>query len=172
MTTGRRRRQPTDGIVMLFVGDGWGKSAASFGYAMRSAGRGWATLVVQFLKGEPWNAAEAASARRLGVEWAVFTPATSWGAAQPQALGAMAWERSRVAIESGEYGLVILDELTHAVHAGWVDEREVVETLERRAASTSVIVTGRTASGPLVSAADTVTRFSAEKHREKRGILQ
>ncbi|UFU03856.1 cob(I)yrinic acid a,c-diamide adenosyltransferase [Ruania suaedae] len=163
--------RPTSGIVMLFVGEGWGKSAAAYGYASRSIGRGWRTLVVQFLKGASWNAAERASGRRLGIEWPVFTRGATWAQDRPEHLGEEAWAVGREAILGGDHGLVVLDEITHAIAAGWVNEREVVETIAARPATTSVIMTGRTASRRVRGVADTVTRFERAKHQEKRGIL-
>lgn len=156
---------------MAFVGEGWGKSAAAFGYASRSAGRGWRTLVVQFLKGEQWNPAEIDSARRLGIEWPTFAPGLTWAPSDPTGAARAAWSTGEEAIASGDYGLVVLDEITHAITAGWLDEAAVVRGLTARAATTSVILTGRTASRRLRATADTITRFDLVKHREKRGIL-
>jgi cob(I)alamin adenosyltransferase len=65
----------------------------------------------------------------------------------------------------------VLDEITHAIDDGWVDEKHVVATLARRQPWTSVILTGRHASRRLRTAADTITRFDLVKHRGKRGIL-
>lgn len=156
---------------MLFVGEGWGKSAAAFGYANRAVGRGWRTLVLQFLKGGAWNPAETEAGRRLGIEWPTFAPGLTWAPGDPARVGERAWGIGRDAIISGEYGLVVLDEVTHAIASGWVDEREVVEAITSRAATTSVVMTGRTASRRLRARADTITRFDLAKHREKRGIL-
>lgn len=156
---------------MLFVGEGWGKSAAAFGYATRSAGRGWRTLVIQFLKGESWNPAEIESARKLGIEWPTFARGLTWAQRNPSAIAESAWQLGHSAIESGDYGLVVLDEVTHAVSAGWVTDTAVADTLRRRAPTTSVILTGRSAPRRVRSAADTITRFDSVKHREKAGIL-
>lgn len=171
MTTTQAHREPTDSIVMLFVGPGWGKSAAAFGYALRATGRGWPTTVVQYVKGAGWNTAEIDAGRRLGIRWSVLTPGTSWGHGDPARFGAQAWQDSRDAIENASGGLVVLDEITHAISAGWVDEKNVIETLARRPPTTSVILTGRHASRRLRAAADTITRFNLAKHDEKRGIL-
>lgn len=171
MSSPHASRRSTDGIVMLFVGEGWGKSAAAFGYANRSVGRGWRTLVVQFVKGAAWNPADIESGRRLGVEWPTFTSSLTWARDDPAVLGNDAWAIGRAAIADGGYGLVVLDELTHAMTSGWVDEQEVVDAIRDRANTTSVIVTGRTASRRLRAVSDTITRFDRVKHQEKRGIL-
>jgi len=156
---------------MLFVGEGWGKSASAFGYANRSVGRGWRTLVVQFLKGAAWNPAEVDSGRRLGIEWPTLAADLTWAKSDPARLSAEAWSTGSSAIVSNEYGLVVLDEITHAIASGWVAEAEVVETLAQRGSATSVVMTGRTASRRLRASADTITKFDLVKHHEKRGIL-
>lgn len=157
---------------MLFVGEGWGKSSAAYGYANRSVGRGWETLVVQFVKGGAWNPAEREVATQAGIEWPTFTAAATWAAGDPSSLGERAWSTAREAIESGKYGLVVLDELTHAVASGWVTESDVLSSLRARAATTSVIITGRSASRRLRAASDTITKFEMVKHYGKRGILE
>ncbi len=156
---------------MLFVGEGWGKSAAAFGYANRSIGRGWPTLVVQFLKGAGWNPAEVDSGRRLGIEWPTLSRDLTWAQSDPARLAASAWSTGSTAIASNEYGLVVLDEITHAIASGWVDEGELVEALATRGSTTSVIMTGRSASRRVRASADTITKFDLVKHHEKRGIL-
>lgn len=156
---------------MLFVGEGWGKSASAFGYANRSIGRGWPTLVVQFLKGAAWNPAEVDSGRRLGIEWPTLSADLTWAKSDPARLAASAWATGSAAIASNEYGLVVLDEITHAVASGWVNEVDVVDALAHRGPTTSVIMTGRAASRRLRASADTITKFDLVKHREKRGIL-
>lgn len=156
---------------MLFVGEGWGKSAAAFGYANRSVGRGWRTLVVQFLKGDAWNTADAESGRRLGIEWPSFTRSLTWAQDDPVRLAGEAWRLAQEAMGSGDYGLVVLDEITHATSSGWLDDAEVAQGVRDREPATSVILTGRTASRRLRAVAGTVTRFDLAKHEGKRGIL-
>ncbi len=156
---------------MLFVGDGWGKSAAALGYATRSAGRGWSTLVVQFLKGSAWNTADSTAGRRLGIEWPSFTRSLTWAQGDPVRLAGEAWTVASDAMVSAQYGLIVLDEITHAVASGWLDERAVVSGIAARAPETSVIMTGRGATRRVRSVADTITRFDRVKHAGKKGIL-
>lgn len=154
---------------MLFCGEGWGKSAAAFGYAVRAAGQGWPATIVQFVKGGAWNAAESAASATLGIRWPVFTPRLTWGADDPQELCERAWSAAREAMHAP--GLVVLDEITHAVEHGWLQAGEVADELSSRHPLTSVILTGRAAPEPLVEAADTVTGFALVKHERKKGIL-
>ncbi|QOR72392.1 cob(I)yrinic acid a,c-diamide adenosyltransferase [Ruania alkalisoli] len=157
--------------MMLFTGEGWGKSAAAIGYAVRARGRGWPTTVVQFLKGGSWNAAEISQAGPLGIHWPVLSPELTWGSRDPTALAQVALGHAREALAEPEPSLVVLDELTHAIHSGWLEVTEVVETIQHRHPGVSVIITGRHSVAEFCELADTVTRFDMVEHDGKKGIL-
>lgn len=161
----------SDGIVMLFAGHGWGKTAAAIGYAMRARGLGWPTTVVQFLKGGGWNVPEIASADHLDIGWPVLSSRMTWAPGDLQELTAIAWRHVTTALLAPGPSLVVLDELTHVVDDGLLDIADVVKAVDARARATSVIVTGRTMPPELVELADTVTAFERVKHGGKKGIL-
>ncbi|WP_306369123.1 cob(I)yrinic acid a,c-diamide adenosyltransferase [Nocardiopsis sp. CC223A] len=155
---------------MLFTGEGWGKSSAALGYAVRAAGHGWPTTFVQFVKGGAWNPAEAALSTTAGIRWPVFATGLTW-AQDPRALCDRAWGEAAAALRAEPPGLVVLDEITHAVEHGWLEADAVAEAVRGRHPLTSVVLTGRDAPEPLVSVADTVTGFALVKHESKKGIL-
>ena len=86
------------------------------------------------------------------------------------AKGRHAWEVARAELASGDYDLLILDELTYAVKYGWVDVADVVAGLRQRAPRTNVVITGRDAPPEIVALADTVTEMVKVKHAYDRGI--
>jgi cob(I)alamin adenosyltransferase len=90
---------------------------------------------------------------------------------ESEAIAAEAWRTARELIESGEYGLVVLDEVTYPVNWGWVDIDEVLEVLSSRPESVSVILTGRDAPAALIEFADTVTEMKKLKHAFDAGIM-
>ncbi|MEV1292507.1 cob(I)yrinic acid a,c-diamide adenosyltransferase [Pseudonocardia sp. NPDC049635] len=163
-------RRPRDDLVLLFTGEGWGKTAAAVGYAVRARGAGWPATVVQFLKGGGWNAAEIAMADRLGVGWPVLTRGLTW-AHDPEQLCARAWAAAVAALAGRGPALVVLDEITHAIDNGWLDAAEVARAVSDRAPGVSAVLTGRNTHPEVVDIADTVTRFELVKHDGKRGIL-
>lgn len=178
MSTGPNRARsapgsaaPSDSIVMLFAGEGWGKSSSALGYTMRAAGRGWPTTVIQFVKGAAWNSAEASIGALADMNWPVFTSGLSWGAKDPQQLCEAAWAAASEALSSEEPGLVVLDEVTHAVEHGWLSAETIAAAVEARNPLTSVIMTGREAPEELVAVSDTVTAFELVKHTHRAGIL-
>jgi cob(I)alamin adenosyltransferase len=81
-----------------------------------------------------------------------------------------AWTVARAKLASGDYDLLILDELTYIVNYGWVPIAEVVAGIEQRWPKTNVVITGRDAPGELVELADTVTEMTVVKHAYQRGI--
>jgi cob(I)alamin adenosyltransferase len=74
-------------------------------------------------------------------------------------------------IRSGDYDLVILDEITYPMNWGWIDSGEVIETIRTRPEKVNVIVTGRDAPEPLIELADTVTEMVKVKHAYDQGVM-
>ncbi|PZS23069.1 MAG: hypothetical protein DLM54_01885 [Acidimicrobiales bacterium] len=87
------------------------------------------------------------------------------------AKGRHAWEVARSMLASGEWDLLILDELTYAVKYGWVPVAEVVAGISDRAPKTNVVVTGRDAPDELIEVADTVTEMRKVKRAYDQGIV-
>jgi len=161
-------------LVLLNTGDGKGKSTAALGVVMRAVAQGWPVCVIQFLKSGSWNAGEEFICRRLGVDWLnggdgfVRKPA---GRERSRACALDAWAQAGVALSSGEYRLVVLDELTYPVSFGWVQAEEVAETIAARHPQVNVVITGRRAPQALVDVADTVTDMVNVRHPFEQGIL-
>lgn len=161
-------------LVLVNTGDGKGKSTAAFGVMIRAVARGWKVAVIQFLKSGEWKVGEEEIGRRLGVDWWALGDGFTWDAAElseSQAVAKEAWRFASERIRSGEYDLVVLDELTYPMNWGWIDPAEVIETIRMRPEKVNVIVTGRDASEALIEIADTVTEMGKVKHPYDRGIM-
>ncbi|MCZ6518738.1 MAG: cob(I)yrinic acid a,c-diamide adenosyltransferase, partial [Actinobacteria bacterium] len=74
-------------------------------------------------------------------------------------------------IESGQYHLVVLDEVTYPINWGWLDVEEVVSSIQNRPEKVNVILTGRDAPDRLIEIADTVTEMTKIKHAFDRGVM-
>jgi cob(I)alamin adenosyltransferase len=160
-------------VVLVHTGDGKGKSSSAFGVMARGWARGWRVAVVQFVKGGKWKTGERKLADHLGIEWHTLGDGFTWESTdldETAAKGRHAWEVAARKLASGDYQMLILDELTYAVTYGWVPVGEVVEALRGRAPKTSVVVTGRAAPEEIVALADTVTEMRKVKHAYDRGI--
>jgi cob(I)alamin adenosyltransferase len=162
-----------ESIILLNTGHGKGKSSAAFGVMARGWARGWRVGVVQFVKGGKWKTGERKLADHLGIEWQTLGDGFTWESTdldETAARGRHAWKVAAVKLASGDYDLLILDELTYAVTYGWVPIDEVIAGLRNRAAKTNVVITGRDAAPELIEIADTVTEMRKVKHVYDRGV--
>ena len=162
-----------ESLVLLNTGDGKGKSSAAFGVMSRGWARGWRVGVVQFVKGGKWQTGERKLADHLGVEWHSLGDGFTWESTdldETAAKGRHAWEVAKEKLASGDYDLLILDELTYSVTYGWVPVEDVVAGVTNRAAKTNVVITGRNAAPELVELADTVTEMRKIKHIYDTGV--
>ena len=165
------RKAPS--VVIVNTGDGKGKSTAAFGTAMRAVARGWKVCVIQFLKSNKWKVGEQKSASSLGVEWWSIGGGFTWDSQnmeRTEAIAREAWKVSMQKIQSGSYGMVVLDEITYPMKWGWIPIAEVVEVIRTRPPSVNVIATGRDAPQELIDVADTVTEMRKQKHAFDQGV--
>jgi cob(I)alamin adenosyltransferase len=162
-----------ESIVLVNTGHGKGKSSAAFGVMGRGWARGWRVGVVQFVKSGEWKVGEHKLADHLGIDWETLGDGFTWESTdldETAAKGRHAWDVARAKLASGEYDLLILDELTYAISYGWVPVEEVVAGIKDRASRTNVVITGRDAAPELVEIADTVTEMRKVKHAYEQGI--
>ena len=160
-------------LVIVNTGDGKGKSTAAFGTMLRAVARGWKVCVVQFIKSGKWRVGEEEIGRKLGVEWWTTGDGFTWNSKdmdETEARARAAWARAAEVISSGEYQMVLLDEVTYPINYGWIDVADAVEVIRARPEQVNVIVTGRDAPPELVELADTVTEMRKVKHAYDRGI--
>lgn len=161
-------------LVLVNTGDGKGKSTAAFGTAMRAVARGWKVAVIQFLKSGDWKVGEEQVAGQIGVDWWAMGDGFTWDSEdmdQSEAIAKAGWEKAVATINSGDYDLVVLDEVTYPINWGWIAGGEVVEVLDSRPENVNVILTGRDASEELIGIADTVTEMRKVKHAFDAGIM-
>ena len=159
------------GLLMVYTGDGKGKTTAALGMVFRALGHGLKVAMVQFVKGK-WKTGERRFAETLpGLTFDVMGRGFTWDSddlSQDRRAARAAWERS-LTLLAAHHDLVVLDELTYCIHYGWLDEGEVLAGLAGRRAATHVVVTGRNAPAGLRSAADLVTEMHPEKHPFREG---
>jgi cob(I)alamin adenosyltransferase len=160
-------------LVLVNTGDGKGKSSAAFGVMGRAWARGWRVGVVQVIKSGQWNTGEQKLGEHLGVDWWCLGDGFTWESTdldETEAKGRHAWQVAREKLASGDYDLLILDELTYAMTFGWVPVEDVVAGIRERAPHTNVIVTGRDAPAELIELADTVSDVRMVKHAFDKGV--
>jgi cob(I)alamin adenosyltransferase len=165
------RRAPS--LVLVNTGDGKGKSTAAFGTALRAVARGWKVCVIQFLKSGRWRTGEEEIGRRLGIDWNPLGDGFTWDSDDLEATrerAVAAWAAARRVLGSGDYQLVVLDEITYPMNWGWIDSGAVLEAIRSRPPHVNLIATGRDAPPGLIEVADTVTEMVKVRHAYDRGI--
>jgi cob(I)alamin adenosyltransferase len=169
------------GLVLINTGPGKGKTTAALGTAFRAAGNGMRVLVLQFLKGS-WHYGELDSAEALthsnGFTYVMRQMGRGFvkvGGAEtdPADLKMVedAWAESVKEINSGDWDLIVLDEINYAIGYQMLDPERVAEVLRNRPEMLHIILTGRNAAPVLVELADTVTEMREVKHAYQKGIL-
>ncbi len=173
LTAPARASRKASSIVIVNTGDGKGKSTAAFGTALRALARGWKVCVIQFIKSDRWKVGEREMAVRLGVDWWTLGDGFTWDSRdieRSEAIAREAWRVAQEKIASGDYGLVVLDEITYPINWGWIPLAEVVSAIRTRPPTLNMIITGREAPDELIEIADTVTEMRNRKHAFDSGI--
>jgi cob(I)alamin adenosyltransferase len=157
----------------VYTGHGKGKTTAALGIVFRALGRGMKVAVVQFIKGK-WKTGERLFAETLpNLTFLVMGRGFTWESddlSNDKAAAVLAWEKAKELIVSGAMDVVILDEITYAIHYDFVPLADVVATLAARPEAVHVVVTGRNAPAELEAAADLVTEMKPVKHPFEQGI--
>ncbi len=160
------------GLVHVYNGNGKGKTTAALGMCARAVGHGYRALVVQFMKtsgtyGENFLSLPGLKVIASGHDCLVFsekiTQADLDKAAEGLGIAAQA-------LRSGEYRIVVLDEVSVALKFGLVQLDEVIRAIEGRSPGVEVVLTGRYAPPELLEIADYVTEMRAIKHPYQKGI--
>lgn len=169
----RKIKQLSKGYVQLYTGDGKGKTTAALGLALRASGHGLRTYIGQFMKGQRYGELEALRDHP-------FITLEQYGdlrcirreevTAEHVTQAHQGLERARKAMLSGDYDLIVLDEVNVSIWFGVLATEEVLTFLDQRPEHVEVILTGRRAPQPLIDRADLVTEMRMVKHYYQQGV--
>ena len=164
---------PERGLVLVHTGDGKGKSSSAFGVVIRALGWGQSVGVVQFIKGT-WITGEKQFFDKLGgVTWATMGEGFTWDTQDRDrdiAAAEAAFAKARSMMESGDFDLIVLDEINIALRYDYLTAEAVIAGLEARHPRCAVILTGRDAPQALCDYADLVSEMREGKHPYQAGI--
>ncbi len=165
-----KKRKP---LVIIYTGNGKGKTTAALGMLFRAWGRGMKVCMLSFIKQETSNYGEERAARKLDIEMIPLGGGFTWlskDLEHDKALARKCWDICKEKIGSGTYDIVILDEITYPITYGWLDVDEVITVLRDRPADQHIVITGREAHEKLIEFADLVTEMREVKHPFTSGI--
>jgi cob(I)alamin adenosyltransferase len=161
--------------ILIFTGDGKGKTTAALGMALRASGHGMRTLMLQFMKANETVGELTALKNLPGVEIIQmgrgFVPsATDLDFPEHRQAALHALEKAAEALDSKKYDLIILDEICTAMDKGLITEDQIMKLLEESGEVSCLVLTGRGATNRLIAEADTVTEMRSLKHGLREGI--
>lgn len=168
-------RTDRHGLIMVYTGDGKGKTTAALGLAMRAIGHGFKVFMVQFMKGDDTGELSTVG-KFLSSEMKIVqsgSPAFIYPGSlsdEDLALAAKGLAMARDAAMSGEYDLVIMDEANVALDFGLLPRAEVIKLLKEKPAWVDIVLTGRGAPREIVELADLVSEVREIKHHFRQGI--
>ena len=166
----------SQGLVQIYTGNGKGKTTAAFGLAIRAVGHGFRVYIIQFMKGRN-DYGELAGLKRLSPECQLeHFGGQGWvhkgeGLEENVDEAQKALSRAQEIICSGEWDIVILDEIINAVWFELIPETDLLELIENKPSHVELVFTGRNASQTLIDRADLVTEMVQRKHPFEQGIM-
>ncbi len=161
-------RTKEKGLIIVFLGNGKGKTTAALGMALRTLGHGEAVAIIQFIKGG-WEPGEAKALKIYGknLSWHALGEGFTWetqNRVRDKELVLNAWEQSLIYLQSETHKLVILDEINVAIKLGYLPLEDVIDGLAKKPPMTHVVLTGRGAPQKLLDHADLVTEMKLVRH--------
>jgi len=161
------------GLIIVYTGEGKGKTTAALGLAFRASGYGMKVLMVQFLKGA-WHYGELDAAKMIkNIEIIPMGEGFTWvmhDREREAKKAKEAWQFAREKIASSQYGMIILDEINYALSYGYLDVDEVAEFIAKKPPKLHLVLTGRNAPQKIVDLADLVTEMREIKHPYRKGV--
>ena len=166
-----------DGLVIVYTGNGKGKTTAALGLAMRAIGYEHKVCMLQFIKGS-WHYGEMDSSKKLEPNFELIAIGKGFVGIlddnspreEHEKYAAEALRICREKINSGNYDVVILDEVNYAINLGLIDVQEIIKLIKEKPSNLDLVLTGRDVKEEIVELADLVTEMKEIKHPFKSGI--
>jgi len=166
-----------DGLVIIYTGNGKGKTTAALGMALRAVGHAQKICMIQFIKGS-WHYGELESSKKLSPNFELVPAGTGFvGIIDDKSPIEVHEQSAKEAIQickekilSGKYNIVILDEINYALNLGLVSLDDVLELIENKPSSLHLVLTGNHAKKQVIEKADLVTEMKEIRHPFKSGI--
>jgi cob(I)alamin adenosyltransferase len=168
---------PEKGFIIVYTGKGKGKTTAALGIALRAVGHGYKVCMIQFIKGE-WYYGELTSSKRLEPEFELIAAGRGFVGIidddhpieDHQKAAKNAVEVAKQKIASGNYDIMILDEINYAAKLNLLSQQDILDVIAAKPEKTSLVLTGNYVPEAIMDAADLVTEMKEIKHPYQKGI--
>jgi len=165
------------GLVVVITGNGKGKTTTALGIAVRACGHNLRTSIIQFMKGDIY-AGEWDGIKKMGCQVELISTGKGFCGIQGNPYSFKEHRQNaqeaiqlvRQKMESGEYDILILDEINNALALHLVDLDQVLDLLQKKPLDMHLVLTGRDAHPEVIELADTVSEVTEIKHAYRRGI--
>lgn len=163
------------GLVEVYTGDGKGKTTSAFGLVLRALGRGKKVIIFQFIKSSAFPSGEVIALRMAFPEVEIIqggsgrfinTKLTE----DDIALAKILYEKILLAVSSGRYDMVVVDEIFPAYNVRLITLKDILDLIEKRAENTELVLTGRGAPEEVIRLSHLVTEMKEIKHPFRDGI--
>jgi cob(I)alamin adenosyltransferase len=161
------------GRIIVNTGNGKGKTTAALGTAFRALGHGHKICIVQFLKGQGLYGERLMAEKTDNLDWFICGRGFVFrkeNIDEDRKVAREGFQLAKEKIESDEYDLVVLDEITYLPHYQFIDVEKIIEMIRKKPKRLSIILTGRYADPKLFEIADTVSVIESVKHGYEKGI--
>ncbi len=166
-----------NGLTIVYTGKGKGKTTAALGIALRAVGYGKKVCMIQFIKGS-WHYGEMTSSKKLEPEFEMITVGKGFvGIIDDKSpkedhkeIAKEAIKISNEKIQSGNYDIVILDEINYAVNLDLISVKDVINLIKSKPQKVDLVLTGNYAKDEIIEISDLVTEMKEVKHPFQRGI--
>jgi len=161
------------GRVIVNTGKGKGKTTAALGTAFRALGHGHRVCIVQFLKGQGKYGERLMAEKFDNLDWFICGRGFVFrkeNIDDDRRVAREGFQLAKEKIESDQYDLIILDEITYLPHYNFLDVEKIVDLIRNKPKRLSIILTGRDADPKLIEVADTVSSIESIKHAYDQNI--
>ena len=164
------------GTIVVYTGNGKGKTTSAMGTGLRACGQGLKVLMLQFIKGT-WRYGELEAIKKLEPNFKIVPLGIGFIGLGPKGITDEerqnirdSWERVKTEVMSDKYGMIIMDEINYVVSYGLLPVEEVLELFKTKPTRLHLILTGRNAHEKIIEAADIATEMREIKHHYAEGI--
>lgn len=165
------------GLTIVYTGKGKGKTTAALGIVLRATGYGKKICMIQFIKGS-WHYGEMESSKKLGSNFEMIAVGKGFvgiidDSSPREEHEETAKEALKIAekkMQSGDYDIIILDEINYAVNLGLIKVNDVTELIKSKPSDLDLILTGNYAKDEVLKLADLITEMKEIKHPFQKGV--